>query len=78
MLTTCNPGSFLEVRGSFELGASLVEREDAPILSAAAAHIVRDRESGAEISLAQMLRSFMYDPDEKVTGPLRITISPLR
>lgn len=75
MIKTVNPGSRLELSGSFELGASLVDCEAVP-QAAELATLVMDRESNAVVSLADLLRSFMYDPTERVTGPIRITIEP--
>jgi hypothetical protein len=74
--TTVNPGSRLELEGSFELGRSLAETE-AVGRFAAPTREVTDRESGKHVYLADLLRSFLEDPEEKITGPIRITIEPL-
>jgi hypothetical protein len=63
MITVCNPGRLLEVLGSFELGGNIE-----------GATPVRDRESGDLVTLGRLLRAFLEDPDERITGPVRITI----
>jgi hypothetical protein len=69
LITTCNPGRHLAVEGSFEIRSVLTGE---PEVNA----IVKDRESSRTVTLAGLLRSLMYDPDETVTGPIRITIEP--
>jgi len=77
-----NPGSRLELEGSFELSASLAELENpgepnplqAPVEQRRS--VVFDREGYSLVSLADLLRSFLEDPTEKITGPIRITIEP--
>lgn len=70
MRTTVNPGRFLQLEGSFA-----VLRGD----TAAAGEFrpgVVDRESLHEVTLEGLLRQFLEDPSETVTGPIRITIEP--
>lgn len=76
MRKTVNPGSLLEVHGSFELAVPLAEIGEKPFGPAGVLReqLVRDRESGLEVGLADLLRSFLEDPTEKVTGPIRIRI----
>jgi hypothetical protein len=71
-----NPGSLLEVHGSFELAVSLAAVGERPLGEGGVLReqLVRDRESGLEVGLADLLRAFLEDPDEKVTGPIRIRI----
>lgn len=73
MRKTVNSGSFLELAGSFE-----VERSLADVEQGKAPGKVTDRESGDEVTLGGLLRSFLADPTDRVTGPIRITIEPLR
>jgi hypothetical protein len=63
MITVCNPGRSLELSGSFELGGNID-----------GATPVRDLESGQLVTLGRLLRAFLEDPDERITGPIRITI----
>ena len=71
MRTQVNPGRLLEVTGSFELrqSALVVEGEFSRIGVA-----VVDRESTQIVDLGGLLRSFLEDPDDTVTGPIRIRI----
>lgn len=64
MITSCNPGRWLEVvGGSFEL---VGEDEQ----------LVLDRESQTIVELSTLLRSFRVDPSDPVLGKLKITIEP--
>lgn len=76
MIKTVNPGSRLELEGSFELGRSLADVQTVGTW-AGLTRAVADRESGELIELADLLRAFLEDPEETVTGPIRITIEPL-
>lgn len=67
MITQCNPGTLLEIHGSFEIRSVLTGE---PEVNA----IVKDRESSRTVTLAGLLRSFLEDPDETITGPIRIRI----
>lgn len=78
MITTVNPGSQLVLEGRFAVGVSLANVEvfggDDDVCGA-----VIDLESLTPVpSLADLLRSFMYDPTETVVGAVRITIEPGR
>jgi len=76
MKTTVNPGSRLELEASLELGRSLAEMSVIGNWSGLS-RVVTDRESGQPIELADLLRSFLQDPEERITGPIRITIEPI-
>lgn len=55
-----NPGTLLEVTGSFDVH---------PIPD-----LVVDRESGSVVKLSHLLASFLEDPEDTITGPIRIRI----
>lgn len=76
MKKTVNPGSSLTLEGSFELGASLADVEGPEEFEFHDLVGVLDRESLTTVYLADLLRSFLADPTDKVTGPIRITIEP--
>jgi hypothetical protein len=76
MRTSVNPGRFLVLEGSFQVGASLVDATRDP--NVADRDLVFDRESGHDVDLASLLRTFLEDPTERVTGPIRITIEAAR
>ena len=81
MRTTVNPGSRLTLEGHFELGYSLAEVESnggPHNMEAARRCLMMDSDSGALITLADLLRSFLEDPAETATGPVRITIEAAR
>jgi len=62
-VTTCNPGSFLELVGRFELvGAD--------------EQFALDVDSQRIIGLAELLRTFRDIPDDPVIGRIRIRIEP--
>ena len=65
MRTIVNPGRLLVIEGSFELLAPGQSFR---------ADLVRDRESHRELWLDELLHNFLEDPEETVTGPIRITI----
>lgn len=62
MITSVNPGRMLYLFGSFELDRAYGK--------------VIDRESGKEVTLDGLISSFLIDPEETVTGPICIQISP--
>jgi hypothetical protein len=68
MVTSVNPGRWLELCGSFKLMPSI-----------ACGVRVFDVESGKEVTLADLLRRFSYDPSETQirTGQVRLTIEPV-
>ena len=70
MRTSCNPGRWLRVEGSFEI----VEEFEQVFGEGLILPKVRDRESGQEMSLVDLLRDFNYDPSKTVTGRIQITI----
>lgn len=74
MKRSVNPGSFLEVEGRFELGLSLADTTAGRIKRPGDWTLVRDMDTGNEVSLAGLLRSFLEDPADRVTGPIRIRI----
>lgn len=60
MITQVNPGSLLELTGSFDLDRVYGK--------------VVDRQSLSEVTLDGLLAAFLEDPEETVTGPIRIRI----
>lgn len=62
MRTSVNPGSWVELRADLVLDSLVRE--------------VIDRESGANVSLYDLLTSFRVDPDDPIIGRVRITIVP--
>jgi hypothetical protein len=64
MWTTCNPGRFLEVAGSFALVPGVLARP-----------VVVDRESNLQVDLGELLTQFLEDPSETITGPIKIRIT---
>jgi hypothetical protein len=75
MRTQVNPGSLLEVTGSFELVTLNPPSELGDLAEAFEPQVVVvDRESQHTINLVDLLRSFIEDPSDTVTGPIRIRI----
>ena len=67
MRTTVNPGRWLELVGSFELQRS--GRTGRTLT-------VGDRESQRVVTHGAQLEQFLQDPEDTITGPIRITIEP--
>jgi hypothetical protein len=63
MRTSCNPGSYLECVGSFEL---VGEDEQ----------FVLERESQTIVELSTLMQSFREDLSSPIIGTVRITIEP--
>lgn len=80
MRKSVNPGRWLDCEGSFTLSRSLAEIENGVAgidrTLGNDPDVVLDRESGDQVSLAGLLRSFIEDPTERRTGRIKITIEP--
>ena len=63
MITSCNPGSWLECVGVFELVGE-------------AEQFTLDTDSQTIVELSLLLRTFREDPDQSYVGRLKITIEP--
>ena len=74
MRTICNPGRRLEVEGRFDFRERGRWIEDHGMYEKPG--IVVDVESEREVTLAGLLREFLYDPTDARTGFVRITIEP--
>jgi hypothetical protein len=69
VITRVNPGTRLELVGSFALTVPGLEGAGPEVLAV-------DRESGRVVTLAGLFRSFLEDPDDRITGLVRVTIEP--